>query len=159
MKIEIKNRFNDKIIITGEYDNIKDALLKNSEADLSEADLYRANLYGANLSGADLYRANLSGANLYRANLYRANLYGANLSRADGIKLPIFNITGTLHPLLYMNGNIRIGCENHSLTEWVENYKTIGKENGYSEDQICEYGGYITTIATLIKSKEQVYEK
>ena len=124
MKIEIKNRFNDKIIITGEYDNIKDALLKNS---------------GADLSGADLY--------------------GADLSRADGIKLPIFNITGTLHSLLYMNGNIRIGCENHSLTEWVENYKTIGKENGYSEDQICEYGGYITTIATLIKSKEQVYEK
>ena len=174
MKIEIKNRFNDKIIITGEYDNIKDALLKNSEADLSEADLYRANLYGANLSGADLYRANLSeadlyradlsganlsGADLYGADLSGANLSGADLSRADGIKLPIFNITGTLHPLLYMNGNIRIGCENHSLTEWVENYKTIGKENGYSEDQICEYGGYITTIATLIKSKEQVYEK
>jgi len=34
MNIEIKNRFNGNIIIVGEYENIKDALQKNSGADL-----------------------------------------------------------------------------------------------------------------------------
>lgn len=45
MYTEIKNRFNDAIIISGEYDSIKDALEKNSGANLS----------GANLSGAIVF--------------------------------------------------------------------------------------------------------
>jgi len=65
MKIEIKNRWNGSIILSGEYESIKDCLEKNREA----------NLYGANLSRADLSGANLSGVNLYEAYLSRAYLY------------------------------------------------------------------------------------
>ena len=61
MQITIKARFTDRILVTGDYESIKDAVEKN-----------RANLYGASLEGANLYRANL-----YRANLDRANLEGA----------------------------------------------------------------------------------
>jgi len=42
MKIEIKNRWNGNIIITGEYESIKDALQKNTGADLRDADLIGA---------------------------------------------------------------------------------------------------------------------
>lgn len=50
MNIEIKNRFNDNIIIFGEYASVKDALEKNRGANL-----YGADLCGADLCGADLW--------------------------------------------------------------------------------------------------------
>ena len=64
MNIEIKNRFSNRIIITGEYADIREAVLKArvSGVDLRRADLSGANLYGADLYGADLRMANLSGA-------------------------------------------------------------------------------------------------
>ena len=55
--IVIKNRFTDKIILSGKYESIKDALEKNSLANLSGANLSLANLSGANLPLANLSRA------------------------------------------------------------------------------------------------------
>jgi len=82
MLIEIKNRRKGNIIISGEYDNIKDALEKNRGVNLSYADLSGANLHDANLRYADLRYADLSGANLHDANLSGADLSDANLSGA-----------------------------------------------------------------------------
>ena len=79
MLIEIKNRINGNIIISGEYDNIKDALEKNRGVNLSYADLSGANLHDANLRYANLRYANLSYANLSDANLRYADLSYANL--------------------------------------------------------------------------------
>jgi len=212
MKIEIKNRFNDKIILYGEYESIKECLERNNGADLREADLIGANLsgaslngadlsgaslngadlsganfYGADLSGADLSEADLSEASLYEANLNGADLNGANLSRADlseanlsgaslngadlsgaslnganlsgaslyeakNIQLPIINLTGSRHHFFYLNGEIQIGCEKHTVAHWIENYKTIGEANEYTEDQIKEYFGYINMVNNLIET-------
>jgi len=69
MKIEILNRYDNKVILCGEYESIKDCLEKNRGA----------NLWGANLRDADLGGANLGGANLGGANLRDANLEGAYL--------------------------------------------------------------------------------
>jgi len=84
-KIEIKSRFNAKVIFAIEAKSLKIGveLAVRSRADLYGADLSRAYLSGAYLSGADLSRANLSGAYLSGADLSRANLSGADLSRAD----------------------------------------------------------------------------
>jgi len=49
--IEIKNRWDGKIIVSGKYASIKEAVEKN-KANLSRADLSGANLSGADLSGA-----------------------------------------------------------------------------------------------------------
>ena len=197
MKIEIKNRFNDKIILYGEYESIKECLERNIGADLREADLIGANLSGASLNGADLsgaslngadlsganfYGADLSGASLngadlseaslYEANLSEANLSGANLSGADlngaslnganlsgaslyeakNIQLPIINLTGSRHHFFYLNGEIQIGCEKHTVAHWIENYKTIGEADEYTEDQIKEYFGYINMVNNLIET-------
>ena len=54
MKIEIKHRYTDKVIISGEYDNIKDALRDNTGANLTGANLTDADLTGADLTGANL---------------------------------------------------------------------------------------------------------
>ena len=55
MLIEIKSWIDGKVLFSGEFENLKEAVIK--------ADLSRANLSGADLSGANLSRANLSGAN------------------------------------------------------------------------------------------------
>jgi len=73
---EIKNRWTNACLWSGEADSLKEAAMAAVEsgahlsgADLSEADLSGANLSGADLSGADLSWADLSGANLSGANL------------------------------------------------------------------------------------------
>ena len=83
MKIEIRSRYDDKIILCGEYESIKDCLEKNRGANLRGANLEGAYLRGANLDGAYLRGANLRGAYLDGANLEGANLEGANLEAAN----------------------------------------------------------------------------
>ena len=105
IKMEIKNRYTNKVIFECEAESIKvcvEKAVKNrvdlsdadlngadlrwanlSEVNLSEANLNGADLSGADLSEADLWRANLSKADLNGANLSEANLNGANLSEAD----------------------------------------------------------------------------
>ena len=145
MKVQI-DFWNGKDSLEYEAENIKEAVLlaikdgkSLSGANLVRANLVRANLYGANLYGANLEDANLYGANLVRANLYGANLYGANLVRANlyGANLEDANLYGanledaaiTLlmgahqrYSVIIINGDIKIGCERHSIEEW-ENFK------------------------------------
>ena len=83
MKIEIKNRFTNSIIISGDYINIKDCLEKNRSSYLRGANLEGANLEGSDLEGSDLGGANLKGSDLGGANLEDANLEGAYLRDAN----------------------------------------------------------------------------
>ena len=83
MKIEIRNRFDNKIILSGKYASIKECLEKNRGADLEGADLGSANLEGADLRSANLGGADLRSANLWGADLRSANLEGADLEGAD----------------------------------------------------------------------------
>jgi hypothetical protein len=39
---------------------------------------------------------------------------------------------------------ISIGCERHPPSHWLSHYKTIGKKNGYSPEQIAEYGAILS---------------
>ena len=97
MRIEIKHKTTNEIMVSGEGDTESEAILnaiKNSFkldenfanpecANLESANLYRANLKSANLESANLESANLDFANLESANLKFANLYRANLYRAN----------------------------------------------------------------------------
>jgi uncharacterized protein YjbI with pentapeptide repeats len=116
VKIEIKNRFTGEIVLAGEYSSIKEALEKNSganlsraklsDAKLSDAKLFGANLSGANLSGANLSRADLSGANLSDANLSDANLFRSNPSDANlsGANLSGANLSDANLSGAYLSG-------------------------------------------------------
>ena len=107
------------------------------------ADLSGANLSGADLSGANLFEANLSEADLSEANLFGAGLSGANLSKANlfGAKIVVFQFSK--HFAFYHEGFIQIGCEYHSLDEWLKDYKKIGKDNKYTDLEIEAYGDWI----------------
>ena len=83
MKIQIKNRYTDEVILEKEVESMKE--------DLEGANLEYANLKGANLEYANLKGANLKGANLEDANLEGANLECANL---EGANLKVKNSEG-----------------------------------------------------------------
>ena len=81
MMIEIKHRWNGKVLYTAE--NAQDVRSALQEALARGADLRGANLRGADLSGANLRDADLSGANLRDADLRGAYLRDAYLRGAD----------------------------------------------------------------------------
>ena len=82
MNIEIRNKWNDEIILCGEYESIKDCLEKNIGATLSGANLWCANLEGATLRGAYLSDATLRGAKNYS----ESHDYWAEIIRQQPIK-------------------------------------------------------------------------
>ena len=103
--IEIKNRYTGEVIVSGEYESIKDCLQRNryakltgaylTDADIRDAKLTNADLIDAKLTGADLTDADLTGANLTNADLRVAKLTGAFLTGADltGAKLTNADLT------------------------------------------------------------------
>ena len=91
-------------------------------ADLRWADLREADLHGADLRWADLREANLRWANLRWADLHGADLHGANLREADlhGAKGAPLLIYGLPYSVTITLTAMRIGCECHTISEWVE---------------------------------------
>ncbi|MFC1835148.1 pentapeptide repeat-containing protein [Thermodesulfobacteriota bacterium] len=80
-RMEIRSRFSDEILFSGEFES-PTRLLEEAvrvDAGLAGADLSRLLLEDANLPGASLPRVNLSGADLSRADLSGANLADSDL--------------------------------------------------------------------------------
>jgi hypothetical protein len=123
-----------------------------SGANLSGANLSGANLWGANLSGANLSGANLSGANLSGANLSGANLSGANLSGANlsGAKQRVVTIQGSRNQIVAIDDDIQIGCYRKTSAEWMAYYEEVGAAEGYSPEQIAEYGEHLRHIERIL---------
>lgn len=69
----------------------------------------------------------------------------------DGCKVPksLF-ISASQHSVSYWGYDaIQIGCKKYTISEWQKPSREIGKAEGYSEEQIDEYGFYIDLIAKL----------
>ena len=61
-------------------------------------------------------------------------------------------IHGTRHALTLCSHNqIAAGCHVHSIAEWLKRYKVIGRSEGYSKNQIEEYGVYLNLLAATAK--------
>lgn len=81
-----------------------------------------------------------------RAKGARLNLRGADLRSATG--MPWHCYDGSAH-LGWMPTptEIRIGCERHTITYWLENGVAIGEKYDYTPEQIEEYGAWIRSVA------------
>ena len=69
----------------------------------------------------------------------------------NGCKVPksLF-ISASQHSVSYWGYDaIQIGCKKYTISEWQKHFREIGKAEGYSEEQINEYGFYIDLIAKL----------
>ena len=76
---------------------------------------------------------------------------GNDCNLGDGCKVPksLF-ISASKHSVLYWGYDaIQIGCKKYTISEWQKHFREIGKAEGYSEEQIDEYGSYIDLIAKL----------
>ena len=63
-------------------------------------------------------------------------------------------IQGTRHFVTTCDhSNIRIGCHKHTPEYWKKHFKTIGKANGYTNEQIEEYGIIIDMCSKWMKLK------
>lgn len=115
-------------------------------ADLTEASLTKASLRDADLTGASLREANLTGTDLTWAKLTGTDLREADLARAN-----LFNVVGKeiivfqfgQHFAYSCDGNIKIGCQEHSIEWWKDHYAEAGEMYGYSDKEIEMYGMFI----------------
>jgi hypothetical protein len=130
MRIEIKNRYTDEVIFTGE-ESVKVTLIKSVEnganlrgAYLRGAYLRGAYLGGANLGGAYLDGANLRGAYLRGAYLDGAYLRGANLGGANlrGANLGGANLRGAYLGGAYLGGANLGGANLGGIKEYKNNH-------------------------------------
>ena len=124
---------------------------EGKRADLRYADLRNINLRYANLRGADLRDADLRGAELRGSDLTGANLEGADLEGVDLEGTGVYFFKGPCRRAIYnsKDDKLYIGCQVHSLDYWLENYVDIGKEHGYTDEDIEVYGNWIKSLKEL----------
>lgn len=76
---------------------------------------------------------------------------GDGCKLGNGCKVPksLF-ISASQHSVSYWGYDaIQIGYKKYTISEWQKHFREIGKAEGYSEEQIDEYGFYIDIIAKL----------
>ena len=125
-------------------------------ANLGEAGLRWADLQGANLGEANLQGANLRGADMQDANLRDADLRWANLQWANlrGCKQYVVVIHASRDSIVGIDDDIRIGCKRMTLAEWLRRFEALGREAGYTEQQIAEYGIYLKAIRDVLEVRK-----
>lgn len=85
---------------------------------------------------------------VYNSRVDNSIVSNSRVDNSSVENVQLVSITGTQHGVHWRDGeHIAIGCEVHTLEHWLENYAEIGKNNGYSDDQIEEYKRYIDIMA------------
>ena len=83
-------------------------------------------------------------------------VYGDAWVSGDAWYKSPLQIQGTKHFLNECKkGIIRIGCYELPIDGWLERYKEIGEQNGYSKQEIEEYGYYLELAKKLSKLREE----
>ncbi len=67
------------------------------------------------------------------------------------VSSPLY-IQGTRHTLTNSRyGYVTIGCHEHTFEYWQENYESIGREEGYTTEEIEQYGLFIQMFIKIGK--------
>ena len=82
MKIEIRHRYTNEVICSGEFESFRQAVYENKK-NLSGSDLSGSDLSGSDLSGSDLRDSDLRGSDLRGSNLRDSDLRGSDLSGSN----------------------------------------------------------------------------
>lgn len=83
-----------------------------------------------------------------------ARVYGDAWVSGDAWVLSVLYIQGSKHPLTTSSySEITIGCHSHTIKHWLENYKKIGKQSGYTDQEIEEYRDLIKCAVKWLEQK------
>ena len=132
-------------------DELKIILDKHSKWLMNDNEGERANLSYADLRYANLSSANLRSADLRSANLRYANLSSANLRSAD---LLVFHFKRHVGYFTH-DGNIIIGCHNKPIAEWLDTYKVLAAQEGYTKLESVVYGKFIKLCDKMQKHHDK----
>jgi hypothetical protein len=146
--VEIKRK-DGSVIKTIQADSLIDANLRG--ADMRWANLRGADMQGADMRWANLRDADMRGANLQGANMRDADMRGANLLQC---KQYVAVIRASQHSIVVIDDDISIGCQRMTLAEWLERFEAVGREAGYAEPRIAEYGIYLRAIRDVLESRK-----
>ena len=81
-----------------------------------------------------------------------AQVFGNAQVSGNAWVLNPLEINGSAHVVTLVSyTQIAIGCQVRTFSDWLKNYKTIGKENGYSFEQIKEYGEILKYLVKAAK--------
>ena len=86
---------------------------------------------------------------MFEADLFGADLRGANLR----CKQQVCAIHASRHAIYAIDDDVRIGCHRKPLADWLETFEVVGQENGYTEAEIAEYGGWLRAIAAVLGAR------
>ena len=79
---------------------------------------------------------------------------GANIG--DNESPIIVYIIGSRYPVSYWGEDrIDIGCENHTIDQWLTQGEMIAKRNGLTEVEIAEYTRYVEMIAAIHEADKE----
>ena len=81
-----------------------------------------------------------------------AEVYGnAWVSRAKHTS-NVWTMTLGKHTITVDGDYLNIGCESHTIKQWLKNFRKIGEMEGYSPEEIERYGDAITMINKWLKA-------
>ena len=81
-----------------------------------------------------------------------ARVYGnAGVSRAKHTS-NVWTMTLGKHTITVDGDYLNIGCESHTIKQWLKNFRKIGEMEGYSPEEIERYGDAITMINKWLKA-------
>ena len=81
-----------------------------------------------------------------------AQVSGNARVRGDAWETTPLYIAGMKHSLSNSrHGHILIGCHEHTFAYWLDHYKAIGRAEGYSEEEIKQYGLFIELFVRVGK--------
>lgn len=84
-----------------------------------------------------------------------ARVSGGAWVSGDAWEQSPLQIQGTKHFFnICMKGFLQIGCIKKTFKEWKEEFEKVGKEAGYTDEQIKEYGLYIDLAIAIYGNKE-----
>ena len=81
-----------------------------------------------------------------------AEVFGdARVSRAKHTS-NVWTMTLGKHTITVDGDYLNIGCESHTIKQWLKNFRKIGEMEGYSPEEIERYGDAITMINKWLKA-------
>ena len=156
MKVQIKRWDNEKIIACGEYEDVRDCLIKNKDKNFYKANLRSANLQGADLRSANLQDADLQGADLQGADLWSADLQGADLWSAkyeEPLFLPDLYSLKLLPPetKLCFWKYLKNGASPYQEDQYEVGKEYSANEFDSNEANLCGNGLNVATLTWCLK--------
>ena len=87
-------------------------------------------------------------------------VYGDARVSGDAWEQSPLYIQGSRHALTLCSlTQIAVGCHVHDIPEWLKRFRVIGRSEGYTKEQIAEYGVYLKLLADTAKRLQVAAKK